>query len=165
MFHILWSLSNFSQVLFFRGTRLYWNLTPTTKNFGFSHCILCKKKKTTWKKACGRLSKSQQTQTKERVRENLRGFKEGSALLHFFFPQLPRCLRLLPHTASWPIHYSFTAPLPFQHEPCNTRLIFLGTDYQSVSLKLSLDMNMVSSMTFILPKPHLELVFGWLPIL
>lgn len=85
MFHILWSLSNFSQVLFFRGTRLYWNLTPTTKNFGFSHCILCKKKKTTWKKACGRLSKSQQTQTKERVRENLRGFKEGSALLHFFF--------------------------------------------------------------------------------
>lgn len=98
MFHILWSLSNFSQVLFFRGTRLYWNLTPTTKNFGFSYCILCKKK-TTWKKACGRLSKSQQTQTKERVRENPRGFKEGSALLHFFFPQLPRCLRLLPHTA------------------------------------------------------------------
>lgn len=98
MFHILWSLSNFSQVLFFRGTRLYWDLTPTTKNFGFPTAY-CVKKKTTWKKACGRLSKSQQTQTKERVRENPRGFKEGSALLHFFFPQLPRCLRLLPHTA------------------------------------------------------------------
>ena len=84
MFHILWSLSNFSQVLFFRGTRLYWNPTPTTKNFGFPTAY-CVKKKDYLKKACGRLSKSQQTQTKERVRENLRGFKEGSALLHFFF--------------------------------------------------------------------------------
>lgn len=163
MFHILWSLSNFSQVLFFRGTRLYWNLTPTTKNFGFPTAY-CVKKKTTWKKACGRLSKSQQTQTKERVRENPRGFKEGSALLHFFSSAAP-LFTLVATQPSWPIHYSFTAPLPFQHEPCNTRLIFLGTDYLSVSLKLSLDMNLVSSMTFILPKPHLELVFGWLPIL
>lgn len=164
MFHILWSLSNFSQVLFFRGTRLYWNLTPTTKNFGFPTAY-CVKKKTTWKKACGRLSKSQQTQTKERVRENPRGFKEGSALLQFFFLSCPAVYACCHTQPSWPIHYSFTAPLPFQHEPCNTRLIFLGTDYLSVSLKLSLDMNMVSSMTFILPKPHLELVFGWLPIL
>ena len=98
MFHILWSLSNFSQVLFFRGTRLYWNLTPTTKNFGFSHCILCKKKDYLKKSLWQALKKSADT-NERRVRENPRGFKEGSALLHFFFPQLPRCLRLLPHTA------------------------------------------------------------------
>ena len=164
MFHILLSLSNCSQVLFFRGTRLYWNLTPTTKNFGFPTAY-CVKKKDYLKKACGRLSKSQQAQTKERVRENPRGFKEGSSLLHFFFLSCPAVYACCHTQPSWPIHYSFTAPLPFHHEPCNTRLIFLGTDYQSVSLKLSLDMNMVSSMTFILPKPHLELVFGWLPIL
>lgn len=97
MFHILWSLSNFSQVLFFRGTRLYWNLTPTTKNFGFPTAY-CVKKKTTRKKACGRLSKSQQTQTKERVRENPRGFKEGSALLHFFSSAAPLFTLVATHS-------------------------------------------------------------------
>lgn len=163
MFHILWSLSNFSQVLFFRGTRLYWNLTPTTKNFGFPTAYV--NKKTTWKEPVAGSQKVSRPKRKKGS-EKIRGFQgRVPTPSYFFFPQLSRCLRLSPHPAFLTIHYSFTAPLPFQHEPCNTRLIFLGTDYLSVSLKLSLDMNMVSSMTFILPKPHLELVFGWLTIL
>lgn len=154
MFHILLSLSNCSQVLFFRGTRLYWNLTPTTKNFGFPTAY-CVKKKTTWKKPVAGSQKVSRHKRKNGSEKICGVLKKGPHSFIFFFPQLPRCLRV----------YSFTAPLPFQHEPCNTRLIFLGTDYLSVSLKLSLDMNMVSLMTFILPKPHLELVFGWLTIL
>lgn len=116
MFHILWSLSNFSQVLFFRGTRLYWNLTPTTKNFGFPTAY-CVKKKTTWKKACGRLSKSQQTQTKERVRENPRGFKEGSALLHFFSSAAPLFTLVATHSLPDPyiIHSQPRFPFSMNH--------------------------------------------------
>lgn len=165
MFHILWSLSNFSQVLFFRGTRLYWNLTPTTKNFGFSHCILCKKKDYLKKKPVAgsqKVSRHKRKNGSEKIRGVL---KKGPHSFIFFFLSCPAVYACCHTQPSWPIHYSFTAPLPFQHEPCNTRLIFLGTDYLSVSLKLSLDMNMVSLMTFILPKPHLELVFGLLTIL
>lgn len=98
MFHILWSLSNFSQVLFFRGTRLYWNLTPTTKNFGFPTAYCVKKKRLPEKKP---VAGSQKVSIHKRKNgsEKIRGVLKKGPHSFIFFPQLPRCLRLLPHTA------------------------------------------------------------------
>lgn len=98
MFHILWSLSNFSQVLFFRGTRLYWNLTPTTKNFGFPTAYV--NKKTTWKEPVAGSQKVSRPKRKKGS-EKIRGFQgRVPTPSYFFFPQLSRCLRLSPHPAS-----------------------------------------------------------------
>lgn len=94
MFHILLSLSNCSQVLFFRGTRLYWNLTPTTKNFGFPTAYCVKKKKTTWKKPVAGSQKVSRHKRKNGS-EKIRGVLKRGPHSFIFFSSAPPLFTLV----------------------------------------------------------------------
>lgn len=94
----------FFSVLFFRGTRLYWNLTPTTKNFGFPSAYV--NKKTTWKEPVAGSQKVSRPKRKKGS-EKIRGFQGRVPTPSYFFFSSTVPLFTLVATPSLPDHTLF----------------------------------------------------------